>query len=305
MISDLNLLNNLPSTVDWCEINYNSSEYIAEFWNTISGIFLVASGLLYYRNNIDWMKENKSFYINFFRITGFLVFVGVGTILFHGTLYYPFQLLDELPMMLLANEYLVLLMSLETTRLSINSEIISQLNRVLMFTYKMLPFIIISYFITPVLQIITFHITLKFSELSVLFVLYKLSKALNQIVYSKIYITQDLLRDKSMASSIFVYNSFNRKKNNVFKESRLLHIVQNRIRKYLVLRNELKTVTRIGIYVYTFSIGIWCLEHMFCKYVEPLQFHAIWHIMSSIGVYHLNLIMQLHVSINQFVFNDE
>lgn len=300
----------LPSTVDWCEINYNRSQYIAEFWNTISGLFLIGSGVLYYKNNVDWMQKNPRFYINFVRISGLLVLVGIGTMLFHGTLYYPFQLLDELPMILLANEYLTLLMSLETTGSSMNIDSYYKLNNILIGTYKMIPFIVLSYFINPALQVLTFHITLKFSELSVLFVLYRLSKTLNHIIYSKIYVTQEhLLREKSMVSSSMafgVYNSFNRsKKHNVFKESTLLHIVQNRIKKYLTLRNELKTVTRIGIYVYSVSIIVWCLEHMFCTYVEPLQFHSIWHIMSSIGVYHLNLIMQLHVSIDHFAFVDE
>lgn len=305
----------LPSTVDWCEINYNKSEYIAEFWNTISGLFLVASGALYYKNNVDWMQNNIRFYIHFARIASLLVFVGFGTMLFHGTLYYPFQLLDELPMILLANEYLVLLMSLETTKSTICANTFTKLNTVLLFTYKMLPIIVISYFVNPTLQVLSFHITLKFSELSVLFVLYRLSKSLNQVVYSKIYVTQDYLKtqlkQKTMVSSSMafgMYNSFNRSKQNdknLFKESTLLRIVQNRIKKYLVMRNELKTVTRIGIYVYSTSIGIWCLEHMFCKYVEPLQFHAIWHIMSSVGVYHLNLIMQLHVSIDYIAFKEE
>ena len=108
--------------------------------------------------------------------------------LFHATLFYPFQLLDELPMILLANEYVILLMSLKTTQMAIPKTSYDYLNKGLVITNKSLPFIILSYFIHPLLQIVTFHIALKISELSLLYILYNLSKKLNHIIYSKIYI---------------------------------------------------------------------------------------------------------------------
>jgi hypothetical protein len=232
--------------------------------------------------------------------------------LFHGTLYYPFQLLDELPMILLANEYISLLLSLKISYESINTEQFSRLHSALKYSYRLLPIVIVSYFIHPSLQIITFHLTLKISEITFLFLLYRLSKNLNHIVYSKIYVTQDMLKrqrimekSKRMISSTMGINLYNRfKKNNELSDSVLMHIVQTKIKKYLDLRKRLNFVTNVGIYMYGLSLVMWCLENMFCKYVEPLQLHAIWHVLSSISIYHINLLLQSYVSIENFLYYD-
>jgi hypothetical protein len=302
----------LPSTVDWCEQNYILSEYVAEYWNTLTGVCLILSGVLYYKNNYDWIQKNSRYKISFVKISALLVFVGIGTMLFHGTLYYPFQLLDELPMILLANEYVGLLISLKISYESVNMEEYSRLHSALKYSYRMVPVIIVSYFIHPSLQIVTFHLTLKISEVALLFILYKLSKNLNHIVYSKIYVRQDMLKrqrmmekSRKMISSTMGINLYNRfKKNNELTDSVLMNIVQTKIKKYLDLRKRLNFVTNVGIYMYGLSLVIWCLENMFCKYLEPLQLHAIWHVLSSISVYHINLLLQSHVSIENFLYYD-
>jgi hypothetical protein len=295
----------LPSTVDWCEQNYILSEYVAEYWNTLTGVCLILSGVLYYKNNYDWIQKNSRYKISFVKISALLVFVGIGTMLFHGTLYYPFQLLDELPMILLANEYVGLLISLKISYESVNMEEYSRLHSALKYSYRMVPVIIVSYFIHPSLQIVTFHLTLKISEVALFFILYKLSKNLNHIVYSKIYVRQDMLKRQRMISSTMGINLYNRfRKNNELSDSVLMNIVQTKIKKYLDLRKRLNFVTNVGIYMYGLSLVIWCLENMFCKYLEPLQLHAIWHVLSSISVYHINLLLQSHVSIENFLYYD-
>ncbi|TPX47423.1 hypothetical protein SeMB42_g02363 [Synchytrium endobioticum] len=82
------------STVDWCEENYVVSPHVAEYWNTFSNLVflvLVAIGLDSCRRcNSEWRFVVA--YIN-------LGLVGLGSMLFHGTLLYESQLLDELPML--------------------------------------------------------------------------------------------------------------------------------------------------------------------------------------------------------------
>ncbi|CAM1296454.1 ACER3 (predicted) [Pycnogonum litorale] len=81
------------STLDWCERNYEVTPYMAEFWNTISNVFLMVppfyGAVLAWRDNIE-----KKYILSYFS----LFLVGVGSTLFHMTLKYEMQLCDELPM---------------------------------------------------------------------------------------------------------------------------------------------------------------------------------------------------------------
>lgn len=81
------------STIDWCEENYVISTYIAEALNTVTNscFIALASFAIYHahKNRLDLRFILSAF--------GFLL-VGVGLWLFHMTLRYEYQLLDELPM---------------------------------------------------------------------------------------------------------------------------------------------------------------------------------------------------------------
>ncbi|CAG8520105.1 4546_t:CDS:2 [Ambispora gerdemannii] len=81
----------LTSSVDWCESNYAISPYIAEFWNSISSIAMILIGEIGSRLN---SCERTPLYIAFRLIS----LVGVGSFLFHATLTYYMQALDEVPM---------------------------------------------------------------------------------------------------------------------------------------------------------------------------------------------------------------
>lgn len=87
----LSLLLGIPATIDWCEDNFTWSSWIAEFWNTLSSLAMVLFGLYgIWRHAIF----GRRFAFVFFTFS----LVGLGSILFHATLVFPFQLLDELPM---------------------------------------------------------------------------------------------------------------------------------------------------------------------------------------------------------------
>jgi hypothetical protein len=272
----------MQSTVDWCESNYEVSNYIAEFWNTLTGIFLIFSGVLFYINNEYWIHNESKKVVHFFRICGLLIVVGIGTILFHSTLYYPFQLMDELPMLLLSNQYLMLLMSLQTTRDCISQKYLDNLRKYLSYSNLNILLIVSVYFIHPVLQIISFHITLKISEISIFLILYKLASSVNLIAYSKMSDNSEILRNEFQLE---------------FSKSILLYL-----NDYMQIKKDLNNAISAGLYFYGTSIGIWCVENMFCEYTNPYQLHAIWHVLSSVGIYYLNTIMMNHVKINNLTF---
>lgn len=81
------------STLDWCEQNYEVTRYVAEFWNTITNGVMICTGLkgLY---DVHTQGFEKRFHLCF----ASLLIVGLGSWLFHMTLRYEMQLLDELPM---------------------------------------------------------------------------------------------------------------------------------------------------------------------------------------------------------------
>ncbi len=95
------------ATIDWCESNYEVSRFIAEFWNTISNLVMILLPLyaIYWSfKHRQFAKRNK--FKKHFQVPkstiycqiGLLI-VGIGSWMFHMTLLYPMQLLDELPML--------------------------------------------------------------------------------------------------------------------------------------------------------------------------------------------------------------
>jgi len=89
------------AAVDWCENNYQESFYIAEFWNCTSSLVLSLAGILFLHYCFQYAYDKRFFYS-----AAVLVFVGLGSAMFHGTLLYVGQVLDELPMVYLATMFL-------------------------------------------------------------------------------------------------------------------------------------------------------------------------------------------------------
>ena len=83
----------VTASIDWCEENYVVTRYIAEFCNTTTnGLFAVLASIGIYQA-VRYRYERRILLTSM----GFLL-VGIGSWLFHMTLKYEFQLLDELPM---------------------------------------------------------------------------------------------------------------------------------------------------------------------------------------------------------------
>lgn len=83
----------VTSTIDWCEENYVVTPYIAEAMNTISNSVFILLAFYAIYSAVHNRLETRFVLINL----GFSL-VGIGSWLFHMTLKYEFQLLDELPM---------------------------------------------------------------------------------------------------------------------------------------------------------------------------------------------------------------
>ncbi|XP_077192363.1 alkaline ceramidase 1 [Paroedura picta] len=83
----------LSAEVDWCEGNFEHSEYIAEYYNTVSNfIFFIMIPFMIVLN-IDYMKYRP---VPVRSLAFMVALIGVSSIYFHMTLSYAGQLLDEL-----------------------------------------------------------------------------------------------------------------------------------------------------------------------------------------------------------------
>ncbi|ODQ64187.1 alkaline ceramidase [Nadsonia fulvescens var. elongata DSM 6958] len=81
------------STIDWCEENYVVSSYMAEALNTVTNAGFIALAFYAIRDILANRLEKRFLIAS----CGFAL-VGVGSWMFHMTLLYEYQLLDELPM---------------------------------------------------------------------------------------------------------------------------------------------------------------------------------------------------------------
>ncbi|KAL1951318.1 hypothetical protein VTO73DRAFT_467 [Trametes versicolor] len=88
----------VTATLDWCEANYQFSRYIAESANTFSNLFTIA--LAAFGGYQSLSQGLPSRYLAGW--TGFAL-VGIGSFIFHATLLFEAQLMDELPMIYVAS----------------------------------------------------------------------------------------------------------------------------------------------------------------------------------------------------------
>jgi dihydroceramidase len=83
------------SSIDWCERNYAVSFFIAEWWNTLSNVGQIVLGVW----GLHWVGEQR-LERRFTLVYASMIFVGVGSTAFHGTLTHIGQQGDETPMVI-------------------------------------------------------------------------------------------------------------------------------------------------------------------------------------------------------------
>ena len=76
-------------SVSFCENKYNVSNYIAEYYNTMSALSYVIVGLLFYNTKLK-------------KLSKIIILLGIGTALLHSTLRFYGQWIDELSMLILS-----------------------------------------------------------------------------------------------------------------------------------------------------------------------------------------------------------
>ena len=76
-------------SVSFCEDKYIVSNYIAEYYNTMSALSYVIVGLIFSRTRLK-------------RLSKIIMMLGIGTALLHGTLRFYGQWLDEVSMLILS-----------------------------------------------------------------------------------------------------------------------------------------------------------------------------------------------------------
>jgi hypothetical protein len=283
------------SSINWCELDYVKSEIIAEYWNTLTGIFLCISSIyaLYnnYRHNITSLEYSNVL----------LFFVGIGTMLFHGTLIYFWQLWDEIPMMLIVIEYYRII----TKEIHLINHInLVKLNYQWMF-YS-IPIIILSYYINPKLQVFTFQGSLVCFIMLLIYTCYKLNSILNRIFYQMNrfnYVEVKPIKYTNVESETELSHVKYRKKRNVVKTSNSLVDlidINNSLEKFKIyskIRKHLKYHNYQGISLLIFSLVIWNIDNHFCQH--NIELHAIWHITTSIGMYSCNEILKSYILLNK------
>ncbi|KAF4675152.1 Alkaline ceramidase 3 [Perkinsus chesapeaki] len=84
-----------PASMDFCEDNYAYTDHIVEFANTLTSIFIVVIGvvgMLICAPRAGNEHRYRVYYV-------IMIFIGLGSTLFHGTLRRLGQAMDEIPML--------------------------------------------------------------------------------------------------------------------------------------------------------------------------------------------------------------
>ena len=80
--------------IDWCEVNYEVTPLIAEFWNTTSSLLFCVAGISICLQSRVLMKQRRLPFPLYFA-GPLLILLGLASAIFHATLTLPWQRADE------------------------------------------------------------------------------------------------------------------------------------------------------------------------------------------------------------------
>ncbi|KAI8600428.1 ceramidase [Dissophora ornata] len=254
------------ASVDWCENNYVVSFYIAEFWNTVSNIACFIAAAL----GIYFFPGNERRFTLLFTTCGF---VGLGSVLFHGTLRHKMQLLDELPMLYSATIILFILVEAKHGPQG-----------------KWFPILLTAWIgkTSADFFIVNDIGSLVCEPHSILSILSQF-QATTTFIFST---TRDQLQFYTFQSTYTILQF------GMIYFLRVLHVQQRAIRG---VNPDISTLIRRAFGLAFFAVTIWLIDLRLCEFVNGVgarsvlkwnpQLHAWWHVFSACALYHATMMV--------------
>ncbi|CAI7624336.1 unnamed protein product [Penicillium glandicola] len=254
----------VTSTLNWCEEDYYATEYAAEIVNTLTNLLFMWLGV----QGIRSCRRNGHDQIFTVALLGYII-VGTGSFLFHSTLKYPMQLVDELSMI-----YTTCLMAYAS------------------FSYTRTTTVRVCLGIS--LTGLAVFITLYYHYLQDP-VFHQNAYALltTVVVFRSMHTMETTLRPKWRHST---------EEDRLARQKKGLPVPTKERQHYENVRDEkiLKTMWFMVIYGLSMFLGgffIWNLDNVFCSEIRRmrrsvglpwglfLEGHGWWHVMTGIGAY--------------------
>ncbi|KAJ5297611.1 hypothetical protein N7508_007860 [Penicillium antarcticum] len=254
----------VTSTLNWCEEDYYATEYSAEIVNTLTNLMFMWLGFKGIRSCI----RNGHDQIFIVSLLGYLV-VGTGSFLFHSTLKYPMQLVDELSM-------------IYTTCLMVYASF-SYSRSVILRVWLALSLTGLAIFITlyyHYLQDPVFHQN-AYALLTIV------------VVFRSMHTMEVTLRPKWRHST---------EEDRLERQMKGLPVPTKERQHYENVRDQ-KTLNTMwfmvcyGLVMFLGGFAIWNLDNLFCSQVRRLRHqvglpwglilegHGWWHVMTGLGAY--------------------
>lgn len=255
----------ITSTLQWCEEDYYFTYYSAEIINTLTNILFLA---LSYKGMRMCQKHGHDtvFSVAFF---GYLL-VGIGSLMFHTTLKYPWQLVDELNMI-----YTTALMVYTSLSYSRSTTFQAALG---IFLTLFCGFITLYY---HYLQDPAFHQNV-YAAMTVF------------IVFRSLYIMETSLRP-ALRKSREEDRSY-RKENKLPSLPNKQALVHDNDRDMAILK-EMWLFVAFGLATFLGGFALWGVDNVYCSTLRHwrreigmpwgflLEGHGWWHLMTGVGAY--------------------
>ncbi|KAI1962505.1 alkaline ceramidase ydc1 [Ophidiomyces ophidiicola] len=253
----------VTSTLNWCEEDYYATIYAAEIVNTVTNLLFLFLGI----KGIRSCQKHGHDFIFQIAFMGYFI-VGLGSLLFHSTLKYPMQLVDELSMI-----YTTCLMCYATFSFSKSTRSRSILG---------LSLLGLSVFITAYyhyLQDPRFHQN-AYAILTIV------------VVFRSMWLMEVTLRAKWRRARALSNTPVDESVTGV---SRDIQLSQNT--RDLRILNTMWAMVVCGLISFLGGFAIWNLDNMYCSTIRGwrrsvglpwgiiLEGHGWWHLLTGVGAY--------------------